>query len=88
MDTGTVSWMSRLQSIVALSTMEAEFISTISAGQEIVWMRSFLGELGYSFDTPSLLLVDNQLAIQAAHNPEHHGRMKHLTCVSSGCVTW
>jgi hypothetical protein len=78
MGTGAISWMSRLQSIVALSTMEAEFISAVSAGQEIVWMRSFLGELGYSFDAPSLLLVDNQLAIQVAHNPEHHGRMKHL----------
>jgi hypothetical protein len=78
MGTGAVSWMSRLQSIVALSTTEAEFISAVSAGQEIVWMRSFLGELGYSFDAPSLLLVDSQSVIQVARNPEHHGRMKHL----------
>jgi hypothetical protein len=77
MGTGAVSWMSRLQSIVALST-EAEFISAVSAGQEIVWMRSFLSKLGYSFDAPLLLLVDNQSAIQVARNPEHHGRMKHL----------
>jgi hypothetical protein len=68
MGTGAVSWMSRLQSIVALSTTEAEFISAVSAGQEIIWMRSFLGELGYSFDAPSLLLVDNQSAIQVARN--------------------
>jgi hypothetical protein len=46
MGTGDVSWMSRLQSIVALSTTEAKFISAVSAGQEIVWMRSFLGKLG------------------------------------------
>jgi hypothetical protein len=78
MGTGAVSWMSRLQSIVALSTTEAGFISAVSAGQEIVWMRSFLGKLGYSFDAPSLLLVDNQSAIQVARNPEHHRRMKHL----------
>jgi hypothetical protein len=78
MGTGAVSWMSRLQSIVALLTTEAEFISAVSAGQEMVWMRSFLGELGYAFDAPSLLLVDNQSAIQVALNPEHHGRMKHL----------
>jgi hypothetical protein len=78
MGTGAVSWMSRLQSIVALSTTEAEFSSAVSAGQEIVWMRSFLGELGYAFDAPSLLLVDNQSAIQVVRNPEHHGRMKHL----------
>jgi hypothetical protein len=50
MSTGAVSWMSRLQSIVALSTTEAEFISAVCAGQEIVWMRSFLGELGLVHD--------------------------------------
>jgi hypothetical protein len=66
MGTGPVFWMLRLQSIVALSTTEAEFISTVSAGQEIVWMCSFLGKLGYLFDTPLLLLEDNQLAIQVA----------------------
>jgi hypothetical protein len=59
-------------------TTEADFISAVCAGQEIVWMCSFLGKLGYSFDAPSPLLVDNQSAIQVAHNPEHHGRMKHL----------
>jgi hypothetical protein len=64
--------MLRLQSIVTLLMTEAEFISAVSAGQEIFWMRSFLGELGYLFDVPSLLLVDNQSAIQVAHNPEHH----------------
>jgi hypothetical protein len=78
MGTGAVSRMSRLQSIVALSMTEAEFISAVSASQEIVWMCSFLGELGYSLEAPSLLLVNNQLAIQVARNPEHHGRMKYL----------
>jgi hypothetical protein len=53
MGTGAVFWMSRLHSIVALSTTEAEFIPAVSAGQEIVWMRLFLGELGCSFDTPA-----------------------------------
>jgi hypothetical protein len=78
MGTGTVSWMSCLQSIVVLSTTEAKFISAVSAGQEIVWMRSFLGELGHSSGAPSLLLVDNQAAIQVARNPEHRGCMKYL----------
>jgi hypothetical protein len=40
MGTGAVSWMSRLQSIVALSTTEAEVISAVSAGQEIVVRRA------------------------------------------------
>jgi hypothetical protein len=75
---GTVSWSSRLQSIVALSTTEAEFVAAASAGQEVVWMRALLGELGFHISGPSLLLLDNQSAIQVGKNPEHHGRMKHL----------
>jgi hypothetical protein len=75
---GAVSWMSRLQSIVALLTTEAEFVAAASAGQEVIWMRQLLGELGFDVSKPSLLLLDNQSAIQVARNPEHHGRMKHL----------
>jgi hypothetical protein len=78
MGTSTVSWMSRLQFIVALLTTEAEFILAVSAGQEIVWMRSFLGKLGYSIDALLFLLVNNQSAIQVARNPEHYWCMKHL----------
>jgi hypothetical protein len=55
MGTGAISWMSRPQSIVMLSTTEANFISAVSAGQEIIWMSSFLGKLSYSLDAPSLL---------------------------------
>jgi hypothetical protein len=50
----------------------------------MVWMCSFLGELGYLFNAPSVLLVDNQLAIQVARIPEHHGQMKHLDL----CFFW
>jgi hypothetical protein len=40
--------------------------------------QPLLGELGYLFDTPSLLLADNQSAIQVVCNPEHHGCLKLL----------
>jgi hypothetical protein len=78
MGTGTVSWLSKLQSIVALSTTEAEFVAAVSAGQELIWMSQFLAELGYNTSGAAPLLMDNQLAIQVACNPEHHRRMKHL----------
>jgi len=78
MGTGAISWSSKLQSIVTLSTTEAEYVAAVSAGQEIVWMRQLLSEMGYSMDKPSKLLIDNQSAISVAKNPEHHGHMKHL----------
>jgi hypothetical protein len=43
-----------------------EFISPVSAEQKIVWMHSFLSKLGYSLPAPSLLVLDNQSAIQIA----------------------
>lgn len=75
---GAVSWSSRLQPVVALSTTEAEFIAAVSAAQEILWLRNLFTEFNFVFSTPSTLLVDNQSAVQVAKNPEHHGRMKHL----------
>lgn len=76
--TGAISWSSKLQSVVALSTSEAEFIAAVEAGKEIIWMRKILGEFGYTISGPSILRCDNQSSIQVAKNPEHHGRMKHL----------
>ena len=76
--TGAVSWSSKLQTMVALSTTEAEYIAAVEASKEIIWMRQFMGELGYPSSTSSTLLMDNQSAISVSKNPEHHGRMKHL----------
>jgi len=73
-----VGWSSKLQSIVALSTTEAEYIAAVEAGKEIKWMRSLLGEFGYRINYPSTLHIDNLSAINVSKNPEHHGRMKHL----------
>jgi len=78
MGNGAISWSSRLQGIVALSTTEAEYVAATSAGQEILWLRHLFTELGYSFDSPSTLHIDNRSALSVAKNPEHHGRMKHL----------
>ena len=76
--TGAVSWSSKLQSTVSLSTTEAEFIAACYAGREVLWLRNLLSELGFEPATSSTLRIDNQSAISVAKNPEHHGRMKHL----------
>ena len=78
MGTGAVSWSSRLQPIVTLSTTEAEYVSATSAGQEILWLRNLFAELGYAVEGASSLHMDNQSALAVTRNPEHHGRMKHL----------
>src|ERR1700733_12648532 len=80
--TGAVSWSSKLQSVVALSTTEAVYIAAVEAGKELKWMRSLLGEFGYKFNSASTLCIDNQSSISVAKNPEHHGRMKLLNMVT------
>nr|GAT43152.1 predicted protein [Mycena chlorophos] len=76
--TGAISWHSRLQTIVTLSTTEAEYVAACSAGMEIMYLRNLFTEFGYDIAGGSTLHVDNQSAIAVAKNPEHHGRMKHL----------
>ena len=72
--TGAVSWNSRVQCFVTLSTVEAEFIAVVEAGEEIFWMRNILKQFGYQINGPSLLHYDNQSVIQVVKNPEHHVR--------------
>ncbi len=78
MGTGAINWSSKLKSIVALSTTEAEYVAAVSSGAEAIWTRNFLSELGYDISKPSPILIDNQSAISVARNPEYHGHMKHL----------
>ena len=45
---GAISWCSKKQTCIALSTMEAEFIACSTAVQEAVWLRRFFWKFGYS----------------------------------------
>ena len=78
MGTGAVSWSSHLQTLHTTSTTQSEYVAAVAAGQEIIWLRNLLTELGYKIDRPSTLFIDNQSTIAVARNPIHHGRMKHL----------
>jgi hypothetical protein len=41
-----VSWISKLQKVVALSTIEAEYVVAIEASKEMIWLHRFMEELG------------------------------------------
>jgi hypothetical protein len=59
---GLVSWMSKLQSTVALSTAEAETNASVEAVKQIMHFRLFMRELGMGQDGPSVVFEDNQEA--------------------------
>ena len=75
---GAVTWKSKKQGCVALSTAEAEYIALSSAAQESVWLRQLTTELGSSPKTPTTIFEDNQSAIAMTKNPQFHGRAKHI----------
>ena len=58
----TISWSSHIQNIVALSTTVTEYVATIEAAKEIIWLCSFLDELGKKQEI-GILYSDSQSAI-------------------------
>jgi len=72
-----ISWVSRLQRIVALSTTETEYIATIEACKEMLWMQRFLGEIGIKQDK-YVLYCDSQSVIHLGKNPAFHSKTKHI----------
>jgi len=72
-----VSWSSTLQKIIAFSTIEAEYVAVSESAKEIVWLQSFLKELG-KMNGKGTLYSDSQSAIFFAKNPVFHSRTKHI----------
>ena len=72
-----VSWYSKKQNIVALSTAEAEYIVAASCYAQMLWMRQMLDDYGIHQES-FRIFCDNQSAIDLSKNPVHHGRSKHI----------
>eukprot|EP00253_Pinus_taeda_P028835 PITA_28835 len=74
---GAISWMSKLQNLVALSTTEAEYIAASHACKEAIWLKGLFGEFGRLQDNIKLF-CDSQSAIHLAKNPVYHSKSKHI----------
>jgi hypothetical protein len=72
-----ISWSSKNQNNVALSTTEAEYIATGSCCAQILWMKATLNDFGIKFKNMPLL-CDNEIAIKLTNNPIQHARTKHI----------
>lgn len=91
---GSISWKSRKQPTVSLSSTEAEYKALSDACKEALWLGNILSELHLRPREPIPLHVDNEGAEALARNPEHHTRTKHIDaryhfireCVSHGKV--
>ncbi len=77
-DSGAVSWSSRKQEIITLSTAEAEYVAATHAAKEAIWLRKLLGELFPHFLTQTPLYCNNQAALKLATNNNYHARTKYI----------
>ncbi|XP_062550086.1 uncharacterized protein LOC134214792 [Armigeres subalbatus] len=73
-----VSWASRRQDCVTLSTTEAEYVALTETCQEIVWLRRLLEDLGETPTQPTLVMEDNQGCISFATSERCSKRSKHI----------
>ena len=92
---GAVSWSSKRQATVALSTVEAEYVAMSRCAQQMVWMQSWLDEVELEHNLPGIIKGDNCGAIALTKNTKDHGKVKHIdirhhyirNLVLSGAVT-
>ncbi|KAH9660266.1 hypothetical protein KPL70_024153 [Citrus sinensis] len=73
----TINWKATLQSVVALSTTEAEYIAATEAVKEALWLKGLVAELGLSQKSVPIH-CDSSSAIHLCKNPAHHEKTKHI----------
>lgn len=75
---GAVSWSSKKQELVTLSTTEAKYVAATHAAKEAVWLCRLLTELFGHIDAPTTLFSDSKFAIALTHDGHYHARTKHI----------
>ena len=73
-----ISWQSRAQATVALSSTEAEYIALAGAVQEAIWLLQVLRKFKFMITAPVLIYEDNQSTIKLVDYPVFHKRSKHV----------
>ena len=79
---GLISWRSKKQSSIALSTTEAEYMTLTSSAQECLWLRQLNTELEGSTTEPLTIYEYNQSTISITRNLQFHGCSNHIAIKS------
>lgn len=78
LENGPVTWKSKRQDVVSLSTTESEYIAASLATREIVWLRKLLSDIEHQCSNSTKLHVDKESAIKLVKNQKFHSRTKHI----------
>ena len=76
-----ISWASKLQPTVALSSSESEYMAACYAAQEAIHLRRLMGSLGFTQKEPTTIFEDNMGCIGMSENPIMHQRSKHIDII-------
>ncbi|KAI5957891.1 hypothetical protein KGF54_000002 [Candida jiufengensis] len=74
-----ISWKSKKQITVALSTTEAEYMSMAETVKEVLWLLSVFENTDIEIETPVVIYGDNNSAIKLANHPTAHPKTKHIS---------
>ena len=78
MDGGAISWVSRKQELITLSTAESKYVAATHAAKEAMWFCKFIGELSPIMSLPITLYCDNQPALKLAKDDNYRAQTKHI----------
>ncbi|GAA5907899.1 hypothetical protein JCM5296_006127 [Sporobolomyces johnsonii] len=73
-----ISWLSRRQRSVAISSTEAEYMVLSEAAREAIWLRALLVDLGFPPTSPTTIRGDNSGSLLLSSHPTSHSRTKHI----------
>ena len=78
MNGGPISWKSRRQDNVSLSTSEVEFVAVSQTDQEAIYLRETLSDFGFSQTQDTLLYEDNLVCVAMSENPVRQKFSRHI----------
>jgi len=73
-----ISWMSRKQTSIALSTAKTEYIAASIASREAIWIRKLLADIFDQDIETTVIHCDNQSCIKLSENPVFQDRSNHV----------
>lgn len=78
LSSGSISWSTHKQRMVAASSCKAKYMAAFEASQECIWLRAIMAAIGHAPEGPTTLLCDKSSAINLSEDPMLHQRVKHI----------
>jgi hypothetical protein len=73
-----ITWSSKKQTCVALSSCESKYRALVEASKEAIWIKNLYSELGFLTDASTTIYCDNQSSIKISKNPQYYSKTKHF----------